>query len=101
MIDRDGIHPSSDSDDGVKIRVLSRTNSGVDTYQDADTLEEAIGLAQRVRVPTNHMVCIEVGGAFFKRWDRSHIVGDNRWRPINLLLTGETGQIRSVFRHNQ
>jgi hypothetical protein len=99
MIDRDGIHPSSDSEDGVKIRVLSRTNSGVDTHQVAASLEIAIGLAQRVRVPTNQMVCILVGEKKHKRWDREPIIGENRWRSIDPGAPETNGPVRTVFRH--
>ncbi|MGF6440713.1 hypothetical protein [Paraburkholderia youngii] len=45
------------------IRIVSTTNLGEEVVRHAVTMEEASGLAKLYRVPTNHMVSIEVDGA--------------------------------------
>ncbi|MDD3575719.1 MAG: hypothetical protein PHT38_02395 [Halothiobacillus sp.] len=99
MFDRLFSHPSSDLVEGVNVQVISRTNSGTDTYQVVASFEDAIGLSQRVRVPTNQMVCIEVDGVRIKRWDRDPVIGGNRWRQVDPGETERTGQIKSVLSH--
>lgn len=95
MGNRSGFHCPPD----VNIRVLSRTNSGVDVYHPVTSLDVAIGLALQLRVPTNQMVCIEVDNVRRTRWDRHPVIGSNRWQRMDLDENERSGKIKSVLDH--
>ena len=80
------------------IRIVSVTNLGDEVVRHAVSIEEASGLARIYRVPSNHMVCIEIDGARAHRWDRDHVVNENRWRRVDPDAMETLGPIREVRR---
>ncbi|MEG0868982.1 MAG: hypothetical protein RSD49_01425 [Hafnia sp.] len=79
-----------------KIEVTARSNDGYDSAKAASDMADAMKVAKGLRTPGNHMVCIVQDGVRTLRWDRSRVVGENRWRKVNPDDFEVLGQIRSV-----
>lgn len=89
----------------MNIRVNIRGNDGVDSTLDATTIEDAEKLAKKARATSNHMVAITLDKERVKRWDRERVVGENRWRAVEVDTFETLGQISEVrkdgiFVHN-
>lgn len=80
------------------IQVCIRSNNGVDSAQNAESLTEATLLAKKARSVSNHMVTIEVDGERTIRWDRDRVSGENRWRAVDADEFETLGKIREVAR---
>lgn len=81
---------------GNKYQVTARNNEGVNSTQDAETINAALPLARTARITGNHMVCIETNGERTCRWDRDRVIGGNRWRVADVDEMETLGRIREV-----
>lgn len=63
--------------------VQIRSVEGQDTEQPAESLELALKMAKAARTQINRMVKVLNAGVVLHRWDRSNVVGENRWRKVN------------------
>jgi len=80
--------------------VISRNNIGDDSViNNVDSLGTAESVAKKLRVTTNHMVCIDTAnGERLKRWDRSLFANENKWRQVDVDKMEILGTIREVHR---
>lgn len=68
---------------GQTLRVLSCDMDGVSEEDTAESLEAATAIAKAKRTPKHHRVEILDGDVVIGRWDRTHVIGENRWRKVN------------------
>lgn len=80
----------------AKIEVFARTNQGGEQAVPASDVAEAIRVAKRLRTPESSMVCIIEDGVRTMRWDRSLIVGENRWRKVDPGASEKLGAVREA-----
>lgn len=80
--------------------VLSRNNIGEDSeIKDVESLETAERMAKKLRITTNHMVCIDsANGARLKRWDRQRYAGENKWQEVDTREIEILGPVRELHR---
>lgn len=78
------------------IEVTVRSNDGENQRYPASDIANAQRLAKKHRTPENYMVTVVIGGVRTLRWDRSIIVGENRWRKENPDAFEQLGAARSV-----
>ena len=79
-------------------KVTNRANDGIDAACESSDAANAEILAKGLRTTANYMVCIEVDGQRVKRWDRSKVVGENRWRAVDVDAFETLGKLREVHR---
>lgn len=60
-----------------------RSNEGHDTEHSAASVEAALKQAKAARTQANRMVKILDAGYITHRWDRTNVVGENRWRKVD------------------
>lgn len=60
-----------------------RSTEGHDTKHSAESLESALKKAKTARTQANRMVKILEAGYTTHRWDRTNVIGENRWRKVN------------------
>lgn len=60
-----------------------RSTEGHDTKHSADSVEAALRQAKAARTQANRMVKILDAGNITHRWDRTNVIGENRWRKVN------------------
>ena len=80
-----------------RIKVTFRGNDGADGERAASDMADAERIAKLLRTTERHMVCIVSDGAKVKRWDRAKLVGENRWRKVDVHAIQTLGPIRQVI----
>lgn len=80
------------------IKVIVRSNKGIDIEHNVDTTEAASSMVKQNAITDNHMICLEIDGIRTQRWDRERIVGENRWKVTEPDEMEVLGQIREVHR---
>lgn len=67
----------------MAFQIIICANNGVETTQDASDLEGALKVAKSVRTQANRRVEISGAEGVSHRWDRPHVIGENRWRKVH------------------
>lgn len=78
------------------IKVACRSNNGAEIEHEVVDRAEAERIAKSLRTAANHMVFIVIDGRREKRWDRNKVVGENRWRSVDVNAFETVGPIREV-----
>lgn len=60
-----------------------RSTEGHDTKHSAESVKSALKQAKAARTQANRMVKILDAGYITHRWDRTNVVGENRWRKVD------------------
>lgn len=63
--------------------IVVRSVEGRDTKHEADSPESALKVAKVARTQANRMVKIFDSLGVTHRWDRTNVVGENRWRKVS------------------
>lgn len=85
----------------MNFKVVACGVNGANSEDAVENLEAALALAKAKRNQNHHRVEILEGNATTYRWDRTHVVGENRWRKVNpgeMRILGPVPTIARVVR---
>lgn len=86
------------NDENTRYAIAFRSNDGQDHSVATGDLADAEKKAKGYRTPANYMVCITKDEERILRWDRDHMMGENRWRAVDVDEFETLGAIRSIVR---
>lgn len=92
---------SRNRNQSMTLKVLACEVDGVNSEDSVEDLDAALALAKAKRNQRHHRVEILDGDLTTHRWDRTHVVGENRWRKVNpgeMRLLGPVPAIVRVAR---